>query len=81
MTRDLLNRNWDVIKAFKEGIDIQFLNADNKWMDILQPSFSPHTEYRVKPTPELIPFDFTDVSILVCKVVESKLKKKRLYNN
>ncbi|MGI0120223.1 hypothetical protein [Zooshikella sp. RANM57] len=49
-TREDIQKNWEVIKAFKDGKTIQFyINVTNEWEDIKDPSFDAHHKYRVKP--------------------------------
>jgi len=51
MTREGLNKHWEVIKAFKEGRDVQRLDGIGKkwWTDTELPSFSIENTYRIKP--------------------------------
>lgn len=75
MTRAELKKHWDVIKAYKEGKEIQYLNDNNVWKDVDNPGFFTHYEYRIKPGLEYVPFDFSDAEYLIGKVVVPKDKK------
>ena len=49
--------NIEVLKAFSEGKAVQYRHDDSDgWQEIDNPSFSPATEYRVKPDPVTISF-------------------------
>ena len=53
MTREQLIKHWDVIKAFKEGKEIQYKDIFTKeFEDIDEPYFKLNVEYRIKPTPQ-----------------------------
>ena len=53
MTREQLIKHWDVIKAFKEGKEIQYKDILTKeFEDIDEPYFKLNVEYRIKPTPQ-----------------------------
>ena len=50
MTREQLIKHWDVIKAFKEGKEIQYNDIFTKeFEDTDEPYFKLNVEYRVKP--------------------------------
>ncbi len=73
MTREQVIKWWKEIEAFKNGKEIQYRNKQNdKWNDAETPTFSFNTEYRIKPEPELIPFDYSDAEFLIGKAVKSK---------
>ena len=57
MTRESAKKNWEIIKAFAEGAEVQFLNADGEWFDSPTPSFFDHLDYRIKPAIEKITED------------------------
>jgi hypothetical protein len=76
MTREQLNKWWKEIEAFKVGKVIQFLNIDREWYDDPIPSFSLTHEFRIKPEPELIPFDYSDAEYLIGKAVKRKDNSK-----
>jgi len=46
MTR---HKHADVIHAWADGADIQYLRIDGVWEDISFPPFSESNEYRIKP--------------------------------
>ncbi len=46
-----LKKHWKLVKAFKDGKQIQFKRKNGEWEDVSTPSFSPTQEYRVKPEP------------------------------
>lgn len=48
MTSQEIHKNWEYIKAFKEGKVIQYLR-DGEWLDTFTPSFHTFITYRVKP--------------------------------
>ena len=53
MTREQLIKHWDVIKAFKEGNEIQYNDIFTKeFEDTDEPYFKLNVEYRVKPKPK-----------------------------
>lgn len=44
------HKHADLIHAWAEGAEIQFLNADDKWVDVQErPSWLPGVDYRIKP--------------------------------
>lgn len=48
--KELTPRKWaDVIHAWAEGADVQFLNLEDQWVDDAYPSFFSSLSYRVKP--------------------------------
>lgn len=49
MTRDALNKHWDVIEAFKKGAEVEYLNNIGKWENCPLPAFTLNTQYRIKP--------------------------------
>lgn len=76
MTREDLNKHWEIIQAFKDGFEIEFNYKDDSdsWSTVsgnVGFHFDRY-EYRIKPVPEYIPFDFTDAEFLIGKVVKSK---------
>ena len=73
MTQEGAKKHKDVIKAFCEGKQIQYYSETNeRWTDILAPEFVFRTEYRVKPEPKLVPFDYSDAEKLIGKSVRHK---------
>jgi hypothetical protein len=73
MTREQLNKHWELIEAYKNGAEIEFKNGDGDWESIDAPVSSFYTEYRIKPAPECIPFDFSDAEFLIGKMVKAKV--------
>lgn len=76
MTQEQLEKWWHVIEAQKNGKQIQMmglLKENPKWTDTSDPNYySEHVEYRVKPEPEYVPFDFSDAEMLIGKYVKRK---------
>lgn len=72
MTKEQLNKHWEIIKAFKEGKTIEFLSDDEGWLLTINPIFDIHRCYRIKPEPKLVPFDFSDAEKLINKIVKHK---------
>jgi len=74
MTSEQVIKWWKEIEAFKNGKVIQFANVSGDWHDDTNPSFT-MLEYRIKPEPELIPFDYSDAEFLIGKAVKHKKNK------
>ena len=73
MTRQQLNQHWEVIDAWRKGVEVEYYNPPaKKWVIAKEPSWCPTIDYRVKLNPEYIPFDFTDAEFLTGKVVKAK---------
>ena len=72
MTRDSFNKHWEIIEAYKNGAEIEYRSPDDDWRIVNNPVWSYYTEYRIKPTTEYVPFDFTDAEFLIGKVVKHK---------
>ena len=73
MKKENLIKWWDVIEAQKEGKQIQSRRCDEKeWKDCVNPSYLDDYEYRAKPEPEYVPFDFSDAEKLIGKIVRNK---------
>lgn len=72
MTRESLNKHWEVIDAWRKGAEVECYKY-NKWISVDEPSWYNDYEYRVKSTPEYIPFDFTDAEFLIGKLIKSKV--------
>ena len=71
MTREQVIKHWDSIQAFKDGREIEYyFKNDNTWNPAPTPSFDLEIQYRIKPEPELIPFDFSDAAFLIGKVIK-----------
>ena len=76
MTREQLIKHWDVIKAFKEGKEVELLYGGGNWGDCPKPEFQTDMHYRVKQEPEYVPFDFSDAEKLIGRIVVHKDKKE-----
>lgn len=73
MTQHQLNKWWKEVQALADGKQIQCLRKDNlSWEDIDDPNFHIDIEYRVKPEPILIPFDYSDAKFLIGKAIKHK---------
>jgi len=59
------------IEALKQGETIQYYEC-MEWYDVDSPSFDFNINYRIKPEPELIPFDFSDAEKLMGKWIKRK---------
>ena len=46
------HKHADMIIAWANGAQIQFLNKDNRWNNTTQPSWYECSEYRIKPEPK-----------------------------
>jgi hypothetical protein len=78
MKREQLNKWWKEVQALADGKQIQFLRKESLiWEDIDDPSFHINIEYRVKPEPILIPFDYSDAEHLLGREVTRKDVNKR----
>jgi hypothetical protein len=52
MNREGLIKHWEIVKAYKEGKQIQYYShTKNKWVDESNPEFFENLDYRVKPEP------------------------------
>ena len=57
MTREETRKAVKVMEAYANGKKIQYLNNNNKWIDIHNPSFDWYDyAYRIKPEPKYRPF-------------------------
>jgi hypothetical protein len=48
------HKHADVIHAWAEGAEVEYLAGDGKWKDVAKPGWVPISEYRVKPQFEVI---------------------------
>lgn len=70
MRREDLNKHWDIVQKFKNGAEIQYNTIDSGiWIDIDNPNFLNEYDYRVKPQPQLVPFDYSDAEQLIGRKV------------
>jgi len=67
MTREQALEAIKVLTHYINGGEIEFRDKGEKlWLQVSSPSFDFHLcEYRIKPEPELIPFDFSDAAFLI----------------
>lgn len=49
-----------VMQAYVDGKQIQWECSDDKWVDVSDPSWSIHNNFRVKPEPKYRPFKDAD---------------------
>lgn len=77
MTREQIKQNFEIVKAFSEGKDVQVKWTDGTWHDTDNPSFT-SAEYRVKPKEEIIPMDFSDAERLIGKVIRVRQDSNHL---
>lgn len=65
MTREQAAELWPVVKAYSEGMKVQFRDVDNEWQDCNEsegdPQWRPGTTYRIKPEPKFVPWTMEDV--------------------
>ena len=80
MTRNDLIKNWDVIEAFKNGEEIESRAIGcSTWCQNENPVFDfKRNEYRVKPTEEYVPFDFSDAMKLIGSSITPKKGVKEI---
>lgn len=76
MKREDLIKHWDVIEAFKNGIEIEykFSGRDDDWKYCDNLGFYTNCDYRIKEAPKSeyligVPFDFSDAEYLIGKAV------------
>lgn len=63
----------EVIKAWADGAEVQWLNPCGTWEDCHNPQWGVHAKYRVKPEePELIPFELTKEEINMIHELRAK---------
>ena len=73
MTREDLVKNWNIIEHFKNGGRVQSKNMNGDWVDSVNPSFDFCSwEYRIKPSPKIVPYTFDDAEHLIGRVVKHK---------
>lgn len=73
MTQEQLVKHWVVIKAFKFGMTIEFLDKGRgEWREVENPAFNFELEYRIKPESKLVPFSFEDAPSLLGRSVRNK---------
>jgi hypothetical protein len=65
-------RHKAVILAFLEGREVQYQMTSGEWVDDDSPTFLEISDYRIKPQPQLIPFDFSHAEMLIGKAVRNK---------
>lgn len=58
MTRENAKELLDIIKAYSEGKEIEFLNSEGKWELLIDPCFdNKPSRYRIKSEPKYRPFE------------------------
>ena len=58
MNREALIKHWEVIEAYKDGKPIEWFNdKTGRWLGVNNPIFEIYSEYRVKLTPDKVPWD------------------------
>lgn len=72
MTREHVIKHWNEIQAFKDGKEIEMRRNGEEWKLNRNPMFANDFEYRIKPEPELIPFDYSDAEFLIGKAIKAK---------
>lgn len=77
LSKEQLKMHWREILSWADGKQIQYQSEGEDWDDINDPAFFPDCEYRVKPEPILIPFDYSDAEHLLGRVVTRKDVNKR----
>ncbi len=45
------HKHSEVIKAWADGAEIQYLESNESWRDVKDPSWGSNNKYRVKPAP------------------------------
>lgn len=64
-----------VMQAYVDGKEIELFNSKT-WEHIIDPAWNwRNNDYRVKETPEYVPFTFEDAEFLIGKVVKHKKDK------
>lgn len=72
LSKEQLKMHRKEIQAWADGKQIQYrIDDDCEWKDENDPAFFTDCEYRVKPNPVLIPFDYSDAEFLLGKSVKS----------
>ena len=67
----------EVLQAFKEGKEIQFLYNETEWKKAGCPAWNfGMTRYRIKPQPEYVPFTWEDRELFRVKWVRWKFEDK-----
>ena len=66
------HKHKDIIIAWANGAEIEFLSPNGIWSKPSTYSFNPNCEYRIKPEPKIIPFDFSDAEKIIGKVIKHK---------
>lgn len=73
LSKEQLKMHRKEIQAWADGKQIQYrIDDDCEWKDENDPAFFTDCEYRVKPNPVLIPFDYSDAEFLIGKAIKHK---------
>lgn len=46
------HKHAEVIKAWADGAEVQYLDGINSWIDAANPQWDDYTQYRIKPEPK-----------------------------
>lgn len=82
-TTNTRHKHADVIIAYAEGKQIQVKNGAGNFEDILNPSFYPHLEYRIKPAETVVRWLWANSDALVTHKLYSdeEMKASKSINN
>ena len=61
-----------IITAFSEGAKIESSANGVSWVEVNDPVWAKHQEYRIKPEPKLVPFTFEDNKLFRDKWIRAK---------
>lgn len=76
MDKAIFIKHKDIIIKWAEGEIIQ-CKQNGEWIDVqyrYSLNFNDCTEYRIKPSPEYVPFDFSDAEKLIGKAIVNPTK-------
>lgn len=72
MTKEGYLKHKKLIEAWANGEEIEYYTyLSGKWEQASIPSWYLDVEYRIKPKPEYVPFDFSDAEMVVGKVIKN----------
>ena len=76
MDREGIAKHWDLVKAFKNGADIQFrLNSSEPWVCSVIPIFAFESEYRIKPEMKVVDLGVLIKSGIDCEFSSQSFKE------
>jgi hypothetical protein len=64
MTKEKAKQLIPLLQAYTEGKTIQYKDY-NRWVDVGEPAFDKHSEYRIKPELKYRPWTFEEAPLLV----------------